>query len=119
MEYCNEHGKVPTAKETYQDQNIGEFYHGLKKRQIKDKQCEMYIKLCNGHPCIKENLDRYLSDKEEKKGKVKLNQDELLALFLEFCNKKERVPLEKETYQEQTIGNWYKAQKRGNNRYPM
>ena len=71
----------------------------------------MYIILYNGHPCIKQDLDKYLSNKEVNKDKRQLSQDEWIVLFLKYCTDG-KVPPCREIYQGHNLGNWYFNQKR-------
>ena len=111
LEYCRDEGKVPPHKTTYQGHNIGKWY-SHQKTKITDTGSEMYIKLCKGHECIRQDLDRYISERDKKKDKAKLGPEEWLVLFLEYCRDEGTVPPAKTSYQGQNIGSWYSNQKK-------
>jgi len=64
IEFVEKEKRVPSKKDIFKDYNIGMSYQDLKKRilSINDKE---YIVL-SVNSIIKENLDKYFSDKQKK-----------------------------------------------------
>ncbi len=108
FEYCKENKTKPTRVTIYKERNLGEWYHTQQKK-INSIDDNFYKKLAENE-YIKENLDIIIKNKKKQK-KPKFSQDEWIKLLLEFCEKKNRIPINREIYKDRNIGNWYNDKK--------
>jgi superfamily II DNA or RNA helicase len=109
FEFVKKNNRCPMQKESYKNLNIGQFYQN-QKTKINDNESDIYKQL-SVNPIIKENLDKYLKNKEMNKDKLKLTFDEAIELFFEFVEKNNRYPMYKEIYKNWNISGWYQHQK--------
>ena len=72
--------------------------------------CEIYIQLAE-NSIIKEELDRFLFEKDKNKDKQKLTFDESKSLLFEYCDINKIIPTGKTKYKNYNIGKWLQSQK--------
>ena len=109
VEFVNKNGKCPTWKEKYKNSNIGLWLRN-QKRQIISTNCAVY-KILAKNAIIKEELNKFLINKEANKDKDKLTWEQWHTLLVEFVNKNGTYPTYKEKYKNSNIGLWLHTQK--------
>ncbi len=111
FEYCDNYEKIPVNNQIYKKYNIGNWIN-TQKKYIKNISDDIYIQLSE-NKYIKESLDKYLTNKEKNKDKIKLTWEEWKDLLFEFCEINKRSPNIHEKYKEYNIANWlYITQKK-------
>ena len=105
LEFIEKEGRCPHRTESYNDIKIGQWLSN-QKHKILDKDNKLY-NILSLNEIIKNNLDKYLEEKDKNKTKVKITQDFWYNLFFEFIELKKRCPLRKEVYKEVNLGNWF------------
>jgi antitoxin component of RelBE/YafQ-DinJ toxin-antitoxin module len=109
FQYVNKFNRSPKNKERYADFNIHDWFQDQKKK-IKNDTNQIYIELSE-NKIIKENLDKFLKNKEIFNDKIKLTFDEIRTILFDFVNKYNRIPIGNEFFQNYNIGNWLQNQK--------
>ncbi len=102
--YCNENNCEPKSNTIYQNYNIGSWLASQKK-YINNINDILYKKL-SVNIYVKDNLDKYLKNIDNNKGKEKLEWDQWQKLLFEFCEENKRVPQQREKYKNYGIGGW-------------
>jgi hypothetical protein len=115
FEFCDINKRVPKSTEKYKEYNIGSWLHDRKKK-INNYNNDFY-KILSVNDIVKNELDRYIADKEKNKDKIKLSFEESKNLLFEFCNIKNRVPKKNEKYKEYNISSFLQNQKKKINNY--
>jgi len=105
LEFIEKEGRCPHKRESYNDIKIGAFL-GNQKHKIINKENKLY-NILSVNEIIKNNLDKYLEEKDKNKTKVKFTQDFWYNLFFEFIELNKRCPLRKEIYKDFNLGNWF------------
>jgi hypothetical protein len=82
------------------------------KKKIKDTNSEMYLKLTDNNDIAKQNLDKFLEDKDKNKDTVRLTCDESINLFTEYCKEFGKVPPNKTKYKGSNLYMWYQDKKK-------
>lgn len=101
-EFCNEHSRMPTSNEIKLYEWVAE-----QKRRIDNKDNKKYIKMST-NSIIKNNLDEFLSTKENNKLKIKLSWEDNFKLIDEYCNENGCIPSIKIN---KGLNYWYNDQK--------
>ena len=109
FKYCNKFNKVPPKGIKYEKQNINNWLL-TQKSKIKSNIDELYKILCKNE-IVKNELDRYLIEKDKNKDKNILSFDESKNLLFKYCNEFNKVPIITTTYEKQNIGCWLQTQK--------
>jgi superfamily II DNA or RNA helicase len=107
--YCDEHGHTPYQKCIFENQNIGSWY-STQKSDIRNVEDELYQKMKH-NKYIKNNLEKYLDKREQKKDNVKLSWDEMYELVCEYSNINKHEPIQKCVFKNQNVGSWLSSQK--------
>ena len=110
FEICKEYNRTPTAKEKFKYYNIGQWFQDQKKKL--DNIDNKIYKILAENIIVKENLDKYLIDKDKNKDKEKLTFDESKKLLFDFCDEYGRTPTWKEQFKNCNIGQWLQDQKK-------
>jgi superfamily II DNA or RNA helicase len=110
FKYCNENKKIPSAKEQYENVNLGKWFNN-QKTKINNPEDQLY-KLLAENKYVKMDLDRYLEIKNKNKDKNKLTFDELKEMLFNYCNENKKMPPQKKQYENVNLGKWYSNQKR-------
>jgi len=105
LEFISKENRCPHKTELYNDIKIGLWLSNQKNKILK-KDYKLYI-ILSENEIIKNNLDKYLEEKEKNKTKVKITKDFWYDLFFEFIKLNKRCPDRKETYKEFNLGNWF------------
>ncbi len=98
FEFCNKYNRVPLTRESYYGINIGTWLQ-TQKKNIKSINDKLYKKLSK-NKIVKKALDIFL-------GII----DESCDILFEFCNKYNRIPLKRESYNGINIGILLQTQK--------
>lgn len=85
FEFCNENERCIKIHEKCEKYNIGEWFKTQKKKIINDDN-KVY-KILSKNKYVKDNLDRYIENKEMNKDNEKLSHDELKNYCLNFATK--------------------------------
>ena len=109
IEYIEIFNKVPSSKVKYKNHKIGQWYSSQKER-IHDKNNEVY-KLLSVNKLVKDNLDKYLINKEKNKNKIKFTFNQWKDILFEYCNKFNRTPPQRNDYNNIKIGKWFHSVK--------
>jgi len=99
FEYCNIYNMAPKNKIKYKNINIGSWLQGIKCK-INSKNNNIYKELAK-NKIVKENLDLYLLNKENK-----LSFNEKKDLLFEYCNIYDMAPKNKIKYKDINISKW-------------
>lgn len=105
--YVKEYKKCPSSSEMYENHPIGRFFTDIKSSEVNSITSPMYIKLSQLDPIIKDNLDKYLADKNKK-----ITFDKGVELCVGFVNKFNKVPSFSDIYEDYPIGKWYAQKKK-------
>ncbi len=106
IKYVNEFGHCPASSEKYSNYSLGKFFAHLKSNSIESDKSDIYKEL-SVYPVIKENLDKYLEDKNKK-----ISFDDGLKLCVEYVNEQNTVPNINTVYKDFSLGKWYSQQKK-------
>ncbi len=109
FEYCDIEQTTISNRTKYKGKNIG-IWLGNQKQKIKSTQDVIYQELAK-NPYIKQSLDNYLKFKANNKRSKRLEWNEGKSLLFEYCDRYQKVPLNKEKYKEIRIGAWLSSQK--------
>ena len=109
FEFCNKYERVPTSTENYNNFNIGSCFYN-KKENIKSTSDELYKKW-SVNKYIKKSFDDYLIKKEKNKNKEKVTSEEWETLLYNFCSTYQKVPTQREIYQNKPLGKWFQHKK--------
>ena len=104
FEYCNENRYTPSVNVVYKNKSLGAFY-SYQKQKLNSSEDELYKKL-SVNEYIKANLDKYLSDIEKNKDKIKFTFDELCKLLFEYCDENKCTPKAVTSYKQVCLGSW-------------
>ena len=107
-EFIHVEQRIPAQREVFKSWRIGAWLNH-QKMKVKDCECAVYIALSAISPLLREELDRYLSAKENKKT---YTWEEQLALCDEFMQAEQRIPAAKEVFKSWRIGTWLNHQKK-------
>ena len=105
--YVKKYKKCPSSSELYENHPIGRFFTDIKSNEVSSTISPMYIKLSQLNPIIKENLDKYLADKEKK-----IPFEKGLELCIGFVNKFNTIPSYSDMFEDYPIGKWYAQKKK-------
>ncbi len=106
FKYSNTYKTHPIKSIKFEDINLGEFLHSMKKK-INNTNDDLYIKLSK-NKYIKESLDKYLKNKTI----IKLSQKQKIQLLFKYCNNNNKHPCVSENFEDYNIGRWYQDQKK-------
>jgi len=107
FKFVEENERIPKEKEKYKNINIRQWLYDQKKK-INSNECDIYKKLSKNQ-IIKEEIDRYLKNKEKEK--IKLTWEEQKDLLFRFVEENKKIPTQKEIYNNINIGIWLHHQK--------
>lgn len=105
--FVQEYKKCPSSNEIYENHPIGRFFTDIKSNEVSSVTSPMYIKLSQLDPIIKENLDKYLADKQKK-----ISFDKGVELCISFVNNYNKVPSFSDIFENYPIGKWYAQKKK-------
>lgn len=109
FKFCDENKKMPSDSDVYNGYNIGAWLRN-KKQYMNDINDDLYKKLST-HVLVKENLDNYLKNFENKKGKQKVTYDTYKILLFEYSDENKSAPQYDVIYKGEKIGRWLNYQK--------
>jgi len=98
FQFVGENNRIPKQTEKFLNVSIGWWYVNQKRKTDSNKS-NIYKKLSENQ-IVKENLD-----------KIKLSWEEKKILLFKFVEENERVPEQRENYENNNIGKWYDYQK--------
>jgi hypothetical protein len=109
FEFVNNNKRVPLDKEKYNNYSIGLFYRRIKTK-LNSINNELYKKLLVNQ-IIKINLDEFIKNKNINNNKEILSFEQMHELLLEFIKINNKIPVNKEKFNNINITNWFHRQK--------
>ena len=106
FEYVDEKNRIPQFKTVYKDVKLGVWLNSQKNRLTGDS-----YKILSENHVVKQELDRYIDDKNKRKDKRRLTFNDKVNLLFEYVNEKNRVPQFKTVYKDVNLGAWLNSQK--------
>ncbi len=103
--FCDENNRIPKKKECYENVRIGKWLQSQKKKII-DIINVVYIKLSENQ-YIKNELDRYIEEKELRSHEHKYTIQQKKDLLLKYVNEKNKLPSCNEEYDNIKLGKFY------------
>ena len=109
FDYCDENGIVPIRDTIYKNYNIGSWFRS-QKSYLNSNEDKKYIKL-SMNKLVKDNIDKYIENKQENKEKHFVSFEESLQLLFEYCDINNITPKQNVIYKNIPIGKWYQYNK--------
>ncbi len=88
--FCDEYSRVPKNHESFENIKIGQWF-GYQKKIINKKWCSVYNILSKNY-IVKNELDRYLNEKELRSKQIIYSFEEKKKLLIKYVNENNRVP---------------------------
>ena len=111
LEFINKEKRIPVKSELFKEVQLGNFWDSIKHGHNN----KIYKNYLEKNEMLKKHYERCQKNKEEKKGKEIITPEQKCNLLLEFINKENRLPTQKEIYKEVKLGSWWDSIKHGHN----
>ena len=111
LDFIKEKNRVPMTKEEHKCVKLGQFYEGLKLKIYLNNNKELYQELIKNN-YIKDDINKYLKNKEKNNKKEKLSVDEKILILFDYIKNNNKTPTHNIEYKNQNIGLFYTNLKR-------